>query len=197
MKAAVLYSGGKDSTLMAFLLQKMGYQVELVTMNFGIYPSYGPARESARNLGFNHNIFEAESSILEKAVSIVIKDGFPNHGINFLHLKSLELVSEKFKVVADGTRRDDRVPKLDKNIIRSFEDRKNVEYINLAGFGHKTINQLVEKIFEIKKEPTSFQNNSDFEIEIRHLISQREGKEFAENLFPPHIQSRVIGWRKK
>ena len=30
MKACVLYSGGKDSSLMAVMLEKLGYQVDLV-----------------------------------------------------------------------------------------------------------------------------------------------------------------------
>jgi predicted subunit of tRNA(5-methylaminomethyl-2-thiouridylate) methyltransferase len=195
MKAAVLYSGGKDSSIMAYMLQMMGYDLELITMNFGNYSSFEPAKESAESLEFNHQIFNGEPKLLDKAVSMIIADGFPNRGINYLHQKSLEMISDKFQIVADGTRRDDRVPKIDHNQIRSLEDRKGIEYINLAGFGHRTINNLAERLFRIKKEPTSFENNSDYEIEIRHFISQIKGKETAENLFPPHLQSRVIGWK--
>ena len=99
-------------------------------------------------------------------------------------------------LVADGTRRDDRVPKLDLNEVRSFEDRNNVEYINLGGFGHKSVNHLSKTLFEVKKELSSMENNSDYEIEIRYLISELEGDELAFKIFPEHLQSRVIGWRE-
>ena len=37
MKAAVLYSGGKDSSFMAVMLKRLGLDVELCTANFGVY----------------------------------------------------------------------------------------------------------------------------------------------------------------
>ena len=40
------------------------------------------------------------------------------------------------------------------------------------------------------------ENNSDYEIEIRFLISKLEGEKLAFNIFPEHLQSRVIGWRE-
>jgi hypothetical protein len=196
MKAAVLYSGGKDSSLIAVILQRLGYQVELLTANFGVFPSWKSATESASCLGFKHRILKADHTILEEAADMILKDGFPNHGINQLHREALKLAAENYPVVADGTRRDDRVPKLDINQIQSFEDSKSVQYLNLAGWGHKTINQLSEQLFNLVKEPTSMENNSDYEIEIRYLITQIEGEDAASKLFPPHIQSRVIGWRE-
>ncbi len=101
-----------------------------------------------------------------------------------------------YDIVADGTRRDDRVPKLNINEIQSFEDRKNVHYLTLAGFGHKTVNHLSENLFTVKKELTNMKNNSDYEIEIRHMIWEIEGKEAALNIFPEHVQSRVTGWKE-
>lgn len=196
MKAAVLYSGGKDSSLVAVILQRLGYQVELLTANFGVFPSWKSAAKSASCLGYKHHILKLNRNIVEDAVDIILKDGFPNQGINHLHREVLKQAAEKYPVVADGTRRDDRVPKLDLNEIQSFEDSKNVQYLNLAGWGHKTINQLSEQLFNLVKEPTNMENNSDYEIEIRYLITQLEGKEVAGKLFPPHIQSRVIGWIK-
>ena len=58
MKAAVLYSGGKDSSLMAVILDKLGYDVELVTINFGKFDSSIPARKSAESLGFKHKVIK-------------------------------------------------------------------------------------------------------------------------------------------
>lgn len=196
MKACVLYSGGKDSSLMAFILNKLGYDVELVTVNYGIYPSWKPAAESASNLNFNHRVIKADSDTIRTAVQTILSDGFPNNGINQLHKYSLELVAKEYDVVADGTRRDDRIPKLNMNEVRSFEDRNNVEYINLGGFGHKSMNHLSKTLFEVKKELTNMDNNSDYEIEIRYLISEIEGESAALKIFPEHLQSRVIGWRK-
>lgn len=196
MKAAVLYSGGKDSSLMAVILKRLGYKVELLTANFGVFHSWKSAANSASCLGFKHRILEADSTLLEGAVSMILEDGFPNNGINYLHREVLRLAAEKYPLVADGTRRDDRVPKLNSAEIQSFEDSKGVQYLNLAGWGHQTINQLSEQFFTVVKEPTSMENNSDYEIEIRYLIAQREGEDTAGKLFPPHIQSRVIGWRE-
>jgi tRNA methyltransferase len=196
MKACVLYSGGKDSSLMAFILNNLGYNVELVTVNYGIYPSWKPAAESASNLDFKHQVKKADSDTLRSAVNTILSDGFPNNGINQLHKYALELVSEEYDVVADGTRRDDRIPKLNLNEVRSFEDRNDVEYINLGGFGHKSMNHLSKDLFEVKKELTNMDNNSDYEIEIRYLISEIEGESTASKIFPEHLQSRVIGWRK-
>ena len=45
MKAAVLYSGGKDSSFMAVMLKRLGLDVELCTANFGVYESYIPANQ--------------------------------------------------------------------------------------------------------------------------------------------------------
>ena len=196
MKACVLYSGGKDSSLIAVVLKNLGYEVELVTVNFGIYPSWKSAAKSSSNLGFKHRILNAEFDVLKSAVDTIIKDGFPNNGINQVHKYALELAAKDYPLVADGTRRDDRVPKLDLNEVRSFEDRNNVEYINLGGFGHKSVNHLSKTLFEVKKELSSMENNSDYEIEIRYLISELEGDELAFKIFPEHLQSRVIGWRE-
>ena len=66
----------------------------------------------------------------------------------------------------------------------------------LDGFGHKTINHLSKTLFKVKKELTNMENNSDYEIEIRYLITELEGEELAFKIFPEHLQSRVIGWRE-
>jgi tRNA methyltransferase len=196
MKACVLYSGGKDSSIIAVILKKLGYEVELVTVNFGVYPSWKAAAESSSNLGFKHRILKAEPDVLKSAVDTIINDGFPNNGINHVHKYALELAAKDYNIVADGTRRDDRVPKLNFNEVRSFEDRNGVEYINLGGFGHKSINQLSKTLFHVKKELSNRENNSDYEIEIRFLISELEDEELAFKIFPEHLQSRVIGWRE-
>ena len=181
---------------MAVILQNLGYQVELVTLNFGIYPSWKPAAESATRLGYTHYIIKAKSKLLQNAAEMIIKDGYPNNGINYIHHQALLLAADKYPVIADGIRRDDKVPKLNSNQIRSLEDSQEVEYLNLTGFGYKTIDTLSKKLFKIRKELTAVDNNSDYEIEIRHLIDQLRGDGTASHIFPEHTQSRVIGWRK-
>lgn len=196
MKACVLYSGGKDSSLMAVILQNLGYHVELVTVNFGVFPSWKPAAKSAECLGFNHQILEAPQELINEAVKIILKDRYPNNGLNYIHHQSIHLAADTYPIIADGTRRDDKIPKLDQNQIKSLEDSKNVEYLNLTGFGHKTIDRLSKKLFKIKKQISAMDNNSDYEIEIRYLIDQLRGEGTASGIFPKHMQSIVTGWRE-
>jgi predicted subunit of tRNA(5-methylaminomethyl-2-thiouridylate) methyltransferase len=196
MKACVLYSGGKDSSLMAVILQNLGFKVELVTINFGLYPSWKPAAQSALSLGFPHRILKAQSQLLDDAVEMILMDGYPNNGLNHIHHQALQIAAAEYNIIADGTRRDDRIPKLNLNQIQSFEDSNNVEYMNLTGFGHKTIEKLSKKLFKVKKELTSVNNNSDYEIEIRYLLDKLRGDGIAFKLFPEHKQSRVTGWRE-
>lgn len=197
MKACVLYSGGKDSSLMAVILQKLGYEVELITINFGIFPSWKAASQSARNLGFTHKIMKLDEELLHEGVKMILSDGYPNNGLDYIHNKALRCASKEYSIVADGTRRDDRVPKLNSDEIRSFEDSEGVEYLNLSGFGYKTINKLSAKYFKVRKELTNMNNNSDYEIEIRHLIDEINGHKAGSKIFPEHFQSRVTGWRDK
>ena len=194
MKAAVLYSGGKDSSFMAVMLKRLGLDVDLCTANFGVYDSYIPASKSARSLGFNHNVLNLDSEILEKTCDMIMKDGFPNDGIKYIHENVVENVAEKYDIIADGTRRDDRTPKLTVNQIRSLEDRLDVQYINLDSFGHKSVKLITSSLFEISHEKSNKDNSSDYEVEIRTLIDERGGNSL--DIFPEHYQTRVIGYKK-
>ena len=193
MKACVLYSGGKDSSLIGVTLQRLGFDVELCTVNFGVYDSFIPASLSAKALVCTHNGIQLDFSILDKACNMIIEDGFPNDGIKFLHENVVDEVAGKFDIVADGTRRDDRTPKLNKNQIRSLEDRKDVQYINLDSFGFKTIKMITSNLFEVSHERSNKDNNSDYEVEIRTLIDDKGGD--SSGIFPEHYQTRVIGYK--
>lgn len=193
MKACVLYSGGKDSSLMGVTLQRLGFDVELCTVNFGVYNSFIPASLSAKSLGFDHKLVNLNVDILDEACNMIMEDGFPNDGIKFLHENVVEEVAHRFDVIADGTRRDDRTPKLDKNQIRSLEDRMDVQYINLDSFGFKTINMITSNLFEVSSERSNKDNNSDYEVEIRTLIDEKGGNSI--DIFPEHYQTRVIGYK--
>ena len=191
--ACVLYSGGKDSSLMAVVLKKLDFDVELVTANFGVYDSFVPASKSAESLGFNHKILEMDREILEKACDIIMNDGFPNDGIKFIHEAVVETAADNYDLVGDGTRRDDRTPKLNINQIRSLEDRKNVQYTNLDSFGIRTIKNITSNLFEVSNEQSNKDNNSDYEVEIRTLIDEKGGD--SSEIFPTHYQTRVTGYK--
>jgi hypothetical protein len=194
MKVAITYSGGKDSSLMAVILDRLGYDVELVTINFGIFDSTKPAIESAASLGFKHRVLKLDKQILLDAVDMIIEDNFPNNGINHIHHTVLEILADDYKIIADGTRREDRIPKMKMNEIQSLEDRKNVQYLNLTGIGYKTINDISDDLFKLQKSESNIHNSSDYEMEIRVLLEEK-GYD-TDEFFPRHIQSRVIGWNK-
>ena len=194
MKAAVLYSGGKDSSFVAVMLKRLDLDVELYTANFGVYDSYIPAGKSAESLGFKHNVLEMDKSILRKTCEKILEDGFPNDGIKYIHEKTVEELAETHDIIADGTRRDDRTPKLNINQIKSLEDRKDVQYINLDSFGHKSVKLITENLFEISKEKSNRDNSSDFEVEIRTMIDDMGANSL--DIFPEHYQTRVIGYKK-
>ena len=193
MKAAVLYSGGKDSSFVAVMLKRLGLDVELYTANFGVYDSYIPASKSADALGFKHNVLKMDREILKTTCEMIIEDGFPNDGIKYIHEKTIETLAENHDIIADGTRRDDRTPKLNINQIRSLEDRKQVQYINLDSFGHKSVKLITENLFEISKEKSNKDNSSDFEVEIRTMIDEMGSNSL--DIFPEHYQTRVIGYK--
>ena len=193
MKTAVLYSGGKDSSLMAVILDKLGYDVELITINFGVFDSTIPATNSANNLGFKHRVVKLDKKILTDAVEMIIEDQFPNNGINHIHHEVIEYLADEYDLIADGTRREDRIPKLKQNEIQSLEDRKGVQYVNLTGIGYKTINDTSDRLFKLQKAESDIHNSSDYEMEIRVLLEQK-GQDINE-IFPQHIQSSVIGWK--
>ena len=194
MKAGVLYSGGKDSSFMAVMLKRLGLDVELCTANFGVYESYIPASKSAKSLGFDHKVLDLDFELLDKTCDMIMEDGFPNDGIKFIHESVIENVAERYDIIADGTRRDDRTPKLSVNQIRSLEDRKDVQYINLNSFGHKSVKLITSNLFEISHEKSNKDNSSDFEVEIRTLIDEKGGNSL--DIFPEHYQTRVIGYKK-
>ncbi len=191
MKACVLYSGGKDSSLMGILLNRLGFDVELVTANFGVYDSFIPASKSAKSINLKHKVLNLDIGILDKTVKMIMEDGFPNDGIKYLHNEVIEAVSDEYDLVADGTRRDDKTPKLNRNQIQSLEARKNVQYVNLDSFGHKTIKYLMNELFELKNEKSNKDTSSDYEVEIRILIDKKGGN--SSEIFPEHYQTNVVG----
>ncbi len=192
-----LYSGGKDSSLAAWMLTRLGYDVELVTVSFGLLDNWRFARETAEKLGFDHKVLYLPREMLEKAAEMAMEDGHPNNAIQFIHERALEALASLPEVerVSDGTRRDDRVPILDLPKARSLEDRFNVAYIRpLLGLGYKTIKELTERLFVIEMGESEYLEKGDYEVELRHLL--REKGIDPLGIFPKsHYQSRVMGWK--
>ncbi|WP_054841404.1 DUF7411 family protein [Thermococcus peptonophilus] len=200
MRVYHLYSGGKDSSLAAWILTRIGYEVKLVTVTFGMLDNWKYAEETARRLGFKHEILKLPRELLERAAEMAVEDGRPGRAIQFIHEKALEALASKPDVerVSDGTRRDDRVPYLDLSKARSLEDRfGGVAYIRpLLGLGYRTINELVGRLFEVEIRESEELEKSDYEVELRHLLRERGIDPLS--IFPrKHYQSRVLGWKEE
>ena len=194
-----LYSGGKDSSLAAWILSRLGYEVRLVTLSFGLLDNWSFARDTAERLGFEHQVVYLSRDILEKAADMAVRDGHPNNAIQFIHERALEAIAAMPEVgrVSDGTRRDDRVPFLDLPRARSLGDRFNVAYIRpLLGLGYKTIRELTERLFVVEIRESEELEKADYEVELRHLLRER-GIDPLEIFPKSHYQSRVLGWKEK
>jgi hypothetical protein len=194
MKAQVLFSGGKDSSLSAILLDPF-FDVELVTCSFSILPVGEVAKVAADELGYSHRVLELDRGILESALDIVIDDGYPRNAINHIHKTVIETLAkeENVSLIADGVRRDDRVPKLTDAEVRSIEDRFGVSYIcPLHGYGKSAVNLLVSRYLVIEEGQSDSIAKADYETELRELIRQQYGDEKVLEIFPEHVQSRVI-----
>ncbi len=202
-KAIVLYSGGRDSSLVAHLLDYFGYEVKLVTANSGIVPnSWKNAAEAAKIIGFPHEILQIPKEIILRAAQIAEEDGFPLHAVNYAHKQVLEEIAKKFgkkyQTIADGTRRDDRTPKLTYQEMQSFEARHNVAYFApLLGFGHKTINHLSKQFFTYKEIWAGTKPTAEYETEIRAVLRKKK-RGLDKLIFPKkHFHSVITGWKKK
>jgi predicted subunit of tRNA(5-methylaminomethyl-2-thiouridylate) methyltransferase len=194
MKVSVLFSGGKDSSLSALLLEPF-FEVELVTCNFGLLPTGEIAAKTAEELQFPHRILSLEQEILEKAYELLLRDGFPKSAINYIHERAVETLAmdPAVKLIADGTRRDDRVPVLSISQVRSIEDRLGVQYFcPLKGYGKKIVDSLAGRYLNIEQGPSESTQKADYETELRELIRQRQGEGRIKELFPVHFQSHVL-----
>ncbi|WP_255170565.1 DUF7411 family protein [Natrononativus amylolyticus] len=196
MRLGLLYSGGKDSTLAALLLREF-YDVTLVTAHFGITDDWEHARETAETTGFDFERLELDPGVATEAVDRIREDGFPRNGIQLVHQHALETVAANgFDAVADGTRRDDRVPTVSRAQAQSLEDRHGVDYIApLSGFGRNAVDRLVDATLDVTVGPSEEITRADYEAELRALIADREGERALEQWFPAHEQTHVTGVR--
>ncbi|QSG05616.1 DUF7411 family protein [Halapricum desulfuricans] len=194
MDAAVCFSGGKDSTLTALLLEPF-YDVTLVCATAGLADSTVHAREAAEAVGLPFERVGLEERVVREAAERVVADGFPRNGIQAIHEHALERVAAlEYDAVADGTRRDDRVPTIPRAFAQSLEDRHGIDYLSpLTGFGRGAVDRLVETHLEVESGPSETVPKADYETEIRAVIAEEYGRETVEECFPEHVQTRVRG----
>ena len=194
MDVFLLFSGGKDSSLSAILLEPF-FNVTLVTCNFGWKETWKPAKNVASELGFPHEVLQIDGAVLESAYSIALCDGYPNRAIDYIHLRALRCVASAHPgcAIADGTRRDDRVPMLKLPDAQRLEDRYGCTYIRpLLGYGRRAVDTLVAAHLEIVEDESEKIEKSDYETELRAIIEERCSSEMVRTIFPMHAQSRVV-----
>jgi tRNA methyltransferase len=194
MKAAILFSGGKDSALTSLLLEPFFDQIELITFSFGNYDTWKVAALAAKQLGYTHRMMVFEETVLDRALEILISTGYPNDALNYVHSIAVETLAQDWKFVADGTRRDDRAPIMSYRAICSLEDRLKMHYLRpLAGLGGRTIEAMASRYIDFQEELSENYPASDFEVGLRHALIDRHGPREVERIFPKnHMHTRVI-----
>ena len=194
MELALLYSGGKDSSLAAILLDRF-YDVRCVTGSFGLTDDWEHAERAANELGFPFDRVELDRSVAEEAADRMLADGYPRNGIQRVHEHALETIAGRdVDAIADGSRRDDRVPTVSRAQAQSIEDRHGIDYISpLSGFGRHAVDRLVEATFEVEQGPSEEVPKADYEDELRALITEQYGAETVADVFPAHDQTYVRG----
>ena len=194
MELALLYSGGKDSSLAALLLDRF-YDVRCVTGSFGLTDDWEHANTAANALGFPFERVELDRTVAEEATERMLADGYPRNGIQRVHEHALEAIADlDVDAIADGTRRDDRVPTVSRAQAQSLEDRHGVDYIApLSGFGRHAVDRLVDATFEVEQGPSEEIPKADYEGELRALIAETHDEATVADVFPDHDQTYVHG----
>lgn len=194
MAVGLLYSGGKDSTLAALLLEPF-YDITLCCATFGVTDDYEHAMRAGEAVGFPTECIDLDAAVAREAATEMVDDGFPRNGIQRVHEHALERVADEgFEAIADGTRRDDRVPTVPRSLAQSIEDRYGVTHLApLAGFGRAAIDDLAARQLSIETGASEKIAKGDYETELRTVIAEEHGPETVEEIFPEHTQSRVTG----
>jgi hypothetical protein len=192
MDVALLFSGGKDSTLAALCLAPF-HEVTLVTGTFGVTDDWRHARRVADHLDASFRRLDLDADVATDAVDRLLADGYPRHAIQAVHEHALERAADLDPAaVADGTRRDDRVPTVDRSTARSLEDRRGVDYLApLAGYGRAAVDRLAAAHLDVETGPSESIPRADYEAELRPLLADRAGADAVDRVFPAHEQSSV------
>ena len=195
MKAGVLFSGGKDSALAALMLAR-DYGVELNTCVFDPDRDVPAVRAAAAALSLPFKRRVLGRDLLEEAVDLLLSCGYPNDAITMIHRRAVETLLAEYSVVADGTRREDRVPRLERSEVQHLEMTTGCSYVRpLLGYGKPEVERLAGRLLVVRYGETGSIGNGDYEEELRCAVRAR-GIDPA--LFFPsgHLQSLVVGKRE-
>lgn len=194
MKAGVLYSGGKDSSLASIMLGTY-YEVELNTFVFDPLRHIPTLEAAAEALGYPLKKRVFREGMVQEMADLVIAKGYPNDAINAVHQAAVESLAAEYNVVGDGTRFDDRVPMLPREMVQSLGSRTGCSYVRpLLGYVRREVDRLADQLLVVQYGETGMIRNGDYEAEIRDAIRAR-GLDPAP-LFPAHHeQSLVVGRR--
>jgi hypothetical protein len=192
MKAGVLYSGGKDSSLAAIMLGTY-YEVELNVFVFNPSRQVPSVDAAAQALGFPLIKRVFRKGLLNEMVDLVNACGYPNDAINRVHQIAVETLSSEYRIVGDGTRFNDRVPMLSRAEVQSLGNRTGCSYVRpLLGYVKPEVDRLVDRFLVVKYGETGTISNGDYETEIREVVSACGIN--PASLFPVHHdQSLVVG----
>jgi hypothetical protein len=194
MKAGVLYSGGKDSSLASIMLGTY-YEVELNTFVFDPSRRIPMVEAAAEALGFPHRKRVFEKGLLNEMVDLVMEKGYPNDAINRVHQAAVETLAGEYDVVGDGTRFDDRVPMLTRDAVQSLGSRTGCSYVRpLLGYVRAEVDRLSDRFLVVEYGETGTIRNGDYEAEIREAFRAR-GLDCAP-LFPEHHEQSLVVGRK-
>jgi hypothetical protein len=194
MKAGVLYSGGKDSSLAAMMLGTY-YEVELNTFVFDPLRHIPSVEAAAEALGYPLKKRVFRQGMLDEMIDLVIAKGYPNDAINAVHQTAIESLAAEYIVVGDGTRFDDRVPMLPRDAVQSLMSRTGCSYVRpLLGIPRREVDRLADQLLVVKYGETGTIRNGDYESEIRDAIRAR-GLDPA-SLFPAHHEQSLVVGRK-
>lgn len=196
MECGLLFSGGPDSSLAGLALEPF-YDVTMVTVHFGVTDDWKRARTTAEQLGFPFRSIRLDRTTASEAVDRMLESGSPRDGIQFVHDRALEATAEEgFDAVADGTRRDDRVPSISRAQAQRLEDRYDVDYLApLSGFGRRAVDRLVEATFSLEVGSSTSIARADYETELRTLMVDAVGEDAVGDVFPSRRQTHVRGYR--
>ena len=196
MKAGVLYSGGKDSSLAAMMLGTY-YEVELNTFVFDPLRPVPSLEAAAEALGYPLKKRVFRQGMVNEMADLVIARGYPNDAINAVHREAVESLTGEYEVVGDGTRFDDRVPMLSREAVQRLMSRTGCSYVRpLLGYPRREVDRLVDRLLVVMYGETGTIRNGDYESEIRDAIRAR-GLD-PSSLFPSHHgQSLVTGRREQ
>jgi predicted subunit of tRNA(5-methylaminomethyl-2-thiouridylate) methyltransferase len=194
MKAGVLYSGGKDSSLAAIMLGTY-YEVELNTFVFDPLRQIPTLEAAAEALGYPLKKRVFAEGMLDEMADLVIAKGYPNDAINAVHQAATESLAAEYDVVGDGTRFDDRVPMLPRETVQSLMGRTGCSYVRpLLGYVRREVDRLADQLLVVQYGETGTIQNADYETEIRDAIRAR-GLDPAP-LFPAHHEQSLVVGRK-